>query len=93
MSSFYMNQRKKLNILIDDENKPVGGKWSFDVENRKKLPKKITIPKVLIHDYDVLSLKNNTEKINIVDIEEIEKGLKQKSKEFKEQGSKIYREI
>ena len=36
--------------------------------------------------------KNNTEKINIVDIEEIEKGLKQKSKEFKEQGSKIYRE-
>ena len=37
--------------------------------------------------------KNNTEKINIVDIEEIEKGLKQKSKEFKEQGSKIYREI
>ena len=37
--------------------------------------------------------KNNTEQINIVDIEEIEKGLKQKSKEFKEQGSKIYREI
>ena len=64
MSSFYMNQRKKLNILIDDENKPVGGKWSLDAENRKKLPKKITIPKVLIHDYDVLSLKNNTEKIS-----------------------------
>lgn len=37
--------------------------------------------------------KNNTEKINIVDVEEIEKGLKQKSKEFKEQGSKIYSEI
>ena len=37
--------------------------------------------------------KNNTEKIDLVDIEEIEKGLKQKSKEFKEQGSKIYREI
>ena len=64
MSSFYMNQRKKLNILIDDENKPVGGKWSLDAENRKKLPKKITIPKILIHDYDVLSLKNNTEKIS-----------------------------
>ena len=37
--------------------------------------------------------KTNTEKIDLVDIEEIEKGLKQKSKEFKEQGSKIYREI
>ena len=64
MSSFYMNQRKKLNILIDDENRPVGGKWSFDTENRKKLPKKIMIPKVLNHDYNVLSLKNNTEKIS-----------------------------
>lgn len=45
MASFYKEQRKRLNILIDDGN-PVGGKWSFDDENRKKLPAGIKIPSV-----------------------------------------------
>lgn len=44
MHSFYIFQRKRLAVLIDD-NKPVGGTWSFDAENRKKLPKDITVPK------------------------------------------------
>lgn len=38
MHHFYMNQRKKLSILIKD-GKPEGGQWSYDSENRKKLPK------------------------------------------------------
>ena len=46
MNSFYINQRKKLNILLDDNYNPIGGKWSFDLENRKKLPKNIVIPKI-----------------------------------------------
>ena len=46
MATFYKLQRTKMNVLIQDKNKPVGGKWSFDEENRKKLPKVITIPKV-----------------------------------------------
>ena len=37
--------------------------------------------------------KTSNEKIELLDIEGIEKGLKQKSEEFIEQGSKIYREI
>jgi deoxyribodipyrimidine photolyase-related protein len=45
MNDFYIWQRKRLNILIDVDNKPVGGKWSYDTENRKKLPKDISIPK------------------------------------------------
>jgi len=40
MHHFYVWQRKRLNIGITDEGKPVGGKWSFDEENRKKLPQK-----------------------------------------------------
>ncbi|NIP26734.1 MAG: cryptochrome/photolyase family protein [Phycisphaerae bacterium] len=44
MSSFYIKQRKKLDILIID-GKPVGGKWSYDPENRKKLPQDIHISK------------------------------------------------
>ncbi|MDY6948063.1 MAG: cryptochrome/photolyase family protein [Pseudomonadota bacterium] len=38
MASFYTAQRKRLDILMDD-GKPVGGKWSFDAQNRKKLPR------------------------------------------------------
>ena len=28
-------------------NNPVGGKWSFDDENRKKIPKEISFPKTI----------------------------------------------
>ena len=38
MADFYKHQRRKLNILLEGD-KPVGGKWSFDTENRKKIPK------------------------------------------------------
>ncbi|MGM0500739.1 MAG: cryptochrome/photolyase family protein [Bacillota bacterium] len=40
---YYRMQRKRLEILIDSEGKPVGGKWSFDAKNRKKFPKNIEI--------------------------------------------------
>jgi len=39
-TSFYKQQRKKRKILIDAEEKPIGGKWTYDTENRKKYPKK-----------------------------------------------------
>ena len=45
MANFYKLQRKKNSFLIDDDDNPVGGKWSFDEENRKKIPKEITFPK------------------------------------------------
>ena len=38
LASFYSSIRKKLDILIENGN-PLGGKWSFDGENRKRLPK------------------------------------------------------
>ncbi|MFZ1250218.1 MAG: cryptochrome/photolyase family protein [Candidatus Microsaccharimonas sp.] len=45
MQHFYEWQRRRLNILIDEKGNPTGGKWSYDEANRKKLPKKITLPK------------------------------------------------
>jgi deoxyribodipyrimidine photolyase-related protein len=36
---FYINRRKELNIFLDEAKNPLGGKWSFDSQNRKKLPK------------------------------------------------------
>ena len=40
--NFYKWQRKRLDILVQD-NKPIHDKWTFDTENRKKLPKNLII--------------------------------------------------
>jgi deoxyribodipyrimidine photolyase-related protein len=40
MKTFYEAQRKRMGILVDDQMNPVGGRWSFDDENRKKFPTK-----------------------------------------------------
>ncbi|MDP4625796.1 MAG: cryptochrome/photolyase family protein [Akkermansiaceae bacterium] len=44
MASFYQAQRKRMNILVDADGNPEGGQWSFDADNRKKLPKNHTPP-------------------------------------------------
>ena len=44
MASFYQKIRTKMNILIDENNKPIGGKWSYDEDNRKKIPKNTLLP-------------------------------------------------
>lgn len=43
-ADFYTWQRKQTNILLDQCQQPIGGKWSFDAENQKRLPKGVTIP-------------------------------------------------
>ena len=44
MKNFYEQQRKKHKILLDQNLKPLGVKWSFDTENRKSLPTKVIPP-------------------------------------------------
>ncbi len=39
MKTFYEKQRQQYNILLDKKGGPLGGKWSYDAENRKKMPK------------------------------------------------------
>ncbi len=46
MATFYKDVRKKSRILMGSDGNPIGGKWSFDEDNRNKLPKNISIPKV-----------------------------------------------
>ena len=43
---FYKQQRIKHNILMSENNEPLGGKFSFDLENRKKYPKAKEVPKI-----------------------------------------------
>ena len=44
MATFYQAQRKRMGILVDADGNPEGGQWSFDEDNRKKLPKNHTPP-------------------------------------------------
>ncbi|MEM1366641.1 MAG: cryptochrome/photolyase family protein [Cyanobacteria bacterium P01_H01_bin.15] len=46
MKTFYEQLRKSRDILMTDDGKPVGGKFSFDADNRKKLPKKLEPPTI-----------------------------------------------
>ena len=64
--SFYKWQRIRLKILVDKENNPIGGKWSFDEENRKKLPNDVSIPKV---ENKVFKVDKNEELIILEAIE------------------------
>jgi len=43
LTDFYIDQRKRMDLLLDDQG-PVGGKWTFDTENRRKLPASIYVP-------------------------------------------------
>jgi deoxyribodipyrimidine photolyase-related protein len=45
-TDFYMQQRKRLRLLLDENNKPLGGKWTFDTDNRKRLPKGTPVPEI-----------------------------------------------
>ena len=45
-TSFYKQQRLQRGILLDDQKNPLGGKWTFDDENRKKYPKGKTPPAI-----------------------------------------------
>ena len=61
LSNFYKYVRKKFRILVDDKNEPTGGKWSFDEENRKKIPNNIIVPqlrkeKKSKHHQDIIEL-------------------------------------
>ena len=43
-TEFYIHQRKKHGWLLETPGKPLGGKWTFDRENRKKMPAKEKAP-------------------------------------------------
>ncbi len=44
MAKFYQQLRRDYAILLTDQGKPLGGRWSFDADNRHKLPRSLTLP-------------------------------------------------
>lgn len=45
LTEFYIEQRKRFHILMN-EGQPDGGQWTFDTENRKRIPKSQRIPEL-----------------------------------------------
>ncbi len=44
MARFYQKLRQDFEILLTDQGQPVGGQWSFDQDNRRKIPKNKSLP-------------------------------------------------
>ena len=45
-TSFYKQERVRLQLLIDADQNPVGGQWTYDIDNRKRYPKNKQAPKI-----------------------------------------------
>ncbi len=47
-TDFYTWQRKQRKILLEPNGQPLGGKWTFDTENRSRFPRHQTLPNISI---------------------------------------------
>jgi deoxyribodipyrimidine photolyase-related protein len=61
MGDFYKQRRRELGVLLDENGQPLGGRWSFDADNRKKLPRSVSPPEITwaspgSHVQDVIEL-------------------------------------
>ena len=45
-TDFYTQQRKIKKVLLEKDGKPIGGKWTYDADNRAKFPKKEIAPTI-----------------------------------------------
>jgi deoxyribodipyrimidine photolyase-related protein len=59
-ADFYKQQRIQRGVLVEANQLPIGGKWSFDEENRSKFPKKgivpdLNSPSLNEHDLEAIS--------------------------------------
>ena len=62
MADFYKHQRRRLDILMEGDE-PLGGQWSFDEDNRKKIPKAMmkeipSIPAITEDQFDIRAGKH-----------------------------------
>lgn len=61
---FYRAVRRRFGILIE-EGDPIGGRWNFDAENRKKMPAGMTPPPPIEFPRDVSSICQLIEQMQI----------------------------
>jgi deoxyribodipyrimidine photolyase-related protein len=71
MESFYRAMRKKHNVLMEGDQ-PLTGKWNYDSDNRKKLPKEHKPTSSLVFNNDVSDILIEIKKTNIKTIGSID---------------------
>ncbi len=64
METFYRRMRKETGILMEN-SKPVGEKWNYDQDNRKRLPKGIEQQAPAMFQHDVSDLYDMVQKAGI----------------------------
>lgn len=74
MHAFYVWQRRRLGLLLDEDGEPLGGRWSFDAENRKKLPRGYVPPKVARFEGHPVLQREGTFDLDALMGEELEAG-------------------
>jgi deoxyribodipyrimidine photolyase-related protein len=52
MEFFYREMRRKTGYLMDGDGEPAGGRWNFDAQNRKRLPKAYRSPEPVAFRHD-----------------------------------------
>ncbi|MFY7697252.1 MAG: cryptochrome/photolyase family protein [Legionella sp.] len=55
MEYFYRMMRQKHAVLVDNHNKPIGGIWNFDIQNRKNANHIKEFPKRILHPTDEIT--------------------------------------
>lgn len=60
MERFYRSMRKNTGYLLSSDQKPEGGRWNFDTENRKKIPAHFILPPRYFPHNDLKDEYHNT---------------------------------
>jgi deoxyribodipyrimidine photolyase-related protein len=64
MENFYRSMRSRLGILMQG-NEPLGNRWNFDHDNRKKYDNKVPLKKAILFNHDVSALKTMIDKMGV----------------------------
>lgn len=73
LETFYREMRKKHNILMESDGEtPLTGRWNYDAENRKKLPKEVKIPDFPSFRRDASEITDLIEKCKVKTIGRVE---------------------
>lgn len=55
LETFYRAMRQRFNLLLEADGTPCGGRWNFDAENRKPLPREALLPPVIAFPPDEIT--------------------------------------
>lgn len=72
METFYRQMRRRLDVLMDADGEPEGGKWNYDQENREPWSADVELPAPLRFQNDVSGLLQRMRRHDIETMGEIE---------------------